>query len=227
MTPLPQQKAEPLYTIEEYLAFEREAEERHEYLDGVIYAMAGESPEHGDISTNLIYELTGQLRERSCRVRAKDTKVLSGSPLLAQLRRSRKGLFSYPDVVVICGEPQYLDGHRDVLLNPQVIVEILSTGTEPKDRGEKFVRYRQYLPSLTDYILVSQHSPLIEHFIRQEDGDWLARLVQGLEANLHIASLGCTIPLSEIYRLVTFPPEEVEEEELDGDTIDSAGKFPQ
>ena len=83
MTALPQQKAETLYTIEEYLAFEREAEERHEYLDGVIYAMAGESPEHGDISTNLIYGLTGQLQDKPCRVRSKDTKVLSGSPLLA------------------------------------------------------------------------------------------------------------------------------------------------
>ncbi|MBL8207366.1 MAG: Uma2 family endonuclease [Blastocatellia bacterium] len=209
MTPFPQQKAEPLYTIEEYLAFEREAEERHEYLDGVIYAMAGESPEHDDISTNLIGELRAALRDTPCRVRAKDTKVLSG----AQLRRSRKGLFSYPDVVVICGEPQYLDMHRDVLLNPQVIIEILSDSTEAKDRGAKFIRYRQHLLSLTDYILVSQHAPLIEHFIRQADGDWLSRTLQGLDARLTIASLGCKIPLSEIYRLVSFPPEEIEWEE--------------
>lgn len=213
MTPFRQQKAEPLYTIEEYLAFEREAEERHEYLDGVIYAMAGESPEHDDISTNLIGELRAALRDTLCRVRAKDTKVLSGSPLLAQLRRSRKGLFSYPDVVVICGEPQYLDTHRDVLLNPQVIIEILSDSTEAKDRGAKFIRYRQHLLSLTDYILVSQHAPLIEHFIRQADGDWLSRTLQGLDASLTIASLGCKIPLSEIHRLVSFPPEEIELEE--------------
>ena len=218
MTALPQQKKEPLYTIEAYLAFEREAEERHEYLDGVIYDMAGESPEHGDISTNLIGELRNQLRDKPCRVRAKDTKVLSGSPLLAQLRKSKKGLFSYPDVVVICGEPQYLDGKRDVLLNPQVLIEILSDTTELKDRSEKFIRYRQSLPSLTDYILVSQHRPLIEHFIRQADGNWLLVVLEGLDASLTIASIGCAIALAEIYRLVEFPPEEIEVDEEEQDT---------
>ncbi len=218
MTALPQKKAETLYTIEEYLAFEREAEERHEYLDGVIYDMAGESPEHGDISTNLIVSLSNQLTDKPCRVRAKDTKVLSGSPLLAQLRKSKKGLFSYPDVVVICGEPQYLDGKRDVLLNPQVLIEILSDTTELKDRSEKFIRYRQSLPSLTDYILVSQHRPLIEHFIRQADGNWLLVVLEGLDASLTITSIGCAITLSEIYRLVQFPPEEIESDEEEQDT---------
>ena len=218
MTALPQKKVETLHTIEEYLAFEREAEERHEYLDGVIYAMAGESPEHGDISTNLIVSLSNQLTDKPCRVRAKDTKVLSGSPLLAQLRKSKKGLFSYPDVVVICGEPQYLDGKRDVLLNPQVLIEILSDTTELKDRSEKFIRYRQSLPSLTDYILVSQHRPLIEHFIRQADGNWLLVVLEGLDASLTITSIGCAITLSEIYRLVQFPPEEIESDEEEQDT---------
>ena len=215
MPALPQQKAETLYTIEEYLAFEREAEERHEYIDGVIYAMAGESPEHTDIATNLIAELRTFLRDKPCRVRAKDAKVLSGSPLLAQLRRSRKGLFSYPDVSVICGEPRYLDTHRDVLINPQVIIEILSDSTESKDRGEKFIRYRQHLPTLTDYILVSQHCPLVEHFVRQPEGDWLLRITEGLASSVHIASLGCTLKLSEIYRLVNFPPDE--DADLEGD----------
>ncbi len=210
MSALPQPQAEKLLTVEEYLAFEREAEERHEYLDGVLYAMAGESPTHGDISANLVYELMGQLRDRPCRVRFKDTKVFSGSPLLAQVRKSRKGLFSYPDIVVVCEEPRYLEHHRDVLMNPQVLIEVLSDSTEAFDRGAKFIRYRKALPSLTDYILVWQELPLIEHFIRQADGNWLARLIEGLEANLHIASLDCTLKLSEIYRLVNFPPEETE-----------------
>ncbi len=210
MTALPLKKAATLYTVEEYLAFEREAEERHEYLDGVLYEMAGESPEHGDICSNLVIKLGNYLIDKPCRVRSKDAKVLSGSPLLAQLRSSRKGLFSYPDVVVICGEPQYLDQHRDVLINPQVLIEVLSDSTEAFDRGEKFIRYRKALPSLTDYILVWQYLPLIEHFIRQADGDWLTRMIEGLEAKLHIASLGCTLKLSEIYRLVNFPPEEIE-----------------
>lgn len=217
MTAPPQPKKEPLSTVEAYLALEREAEDRHEYLDGVIYDMAGESPAHGDISANLVYEFMRQLRDKPCRVRFKNTKVFSGSPLLAQLRKSRKGLFSYPDIVVICAEPQYLDHHQDVLVNPQVIIEVLSASTEGFDRGAKFLRYRKALPSLTDYILVWQELPLIEHFIRQADDNWLARLIEGLDASLHIASLDCTLKLSEIYRLVNFPPEEIEllEEEQD------------
>lgn len=210
MSAFPQPQAEKLLTIEEYLAFERDAEERHEYLDGVLYAMAGESPTHGDISANLVYELMRQLRERNCRVRIKDTKVFSGSLLQAQLRKSRKGLFSYPDIVVVCDEPRYLENHPEVLMNPQVLIEVLSESTEGFDRGEKFLRYRRALPSLTDYILVWQELPLLEHFTRQPEDAWLLRVVEGLDATLHIASLDCAIPLSEIYRLVNFPPEETE-----------------
>lgn len=218
MTALPQPKKEPLYTVEAYLAFEREAEERHEYLDGVIYDMAGESPAHGDISANLVYEFMRKLRDKPCRVRFKDTKVFSGSPLLAQLRKSRKGLFSYPDIVVICDEPRYLDHHQDVLVNPQVLIEVLSDSTEGFDRGAKFLRYRKALPSLTDYILVWQEMPLIEHYIRQADNNWLQVVIEGLEASLTIASIGCAITLSEIYRLVQFPPEEIESDEEEQDT---------
>src|SRR5688572_3018211 len=97
-------QSEPRYTIQEYLSQERTSEERHEYLDGYIYAMAGESPEHADICTNLVRELSTQLRDKPCRVRSKDTKVLSGPPV--RHRRATKGLFSYPDMVVICGEPK-------------------------------------------------------------------------------------------------------------------------
>ena len=152
-----------------------------------------------------------------CRVRFKDTKVFSGSPLLAQLRKSRKGLFSYPDIVVICDEPRYLDHHQDVLVNPQVLIEVLSDSTEGFDRGAKFLRYRKALPSLTDYILVWQEMPLIEHYIRQADNNWLQVVIEGLEASLTIASIGCAITLSEIYRLVQFPPEEIESDEEEQD----------
>jgi Uma2 family endonuclease len=131
---------------------ERDSEERHEYLDGQIYLMAGESPEHADICTNLIRELAPQLRDTPCRVRSK-AKVRSGpSPIP---RKSAKGLFSYPDVVVICGEPQYYDEIRHTVINPTVIIEVLSDSTEAFDRGEKFLRYQNWNPSLTDYILVS------------------------------------------------------------------------
>jgi Uma2 family endonuclease len=108
---------QPVHTVEEYLALERESEERHEYLDGQIYEMAGESLEHGDISVNLVRELSTQLRGTPCRVLTKDTKVLNGPAIRS--RRSTKGLFSYPDLVV-CREPKFLDEHRDVLRNPTV-----------------------------------------------------------------------------------------------------------
>ena len=195
--------AQPLYSAEEYLEFERQAEERHEYLDGFIYAMAGESPLHADISANLVGLLHEQLRDSPCRVRTKDTKVRSGPTQ----RRIMKGLFSYPDVVVICGEPQYHDEHRDVVINPRVIIEVLSESTEARDRGVKFHRYQTWSPTLTDYVLVSQQAPLIEHFERQADGSWSYHVYQGLEESLTIKSINCTLKLSDVYARIVFPEE--------------------
>ena len=119
---LPQ--SQPHYTVAEYLALERESEERHEYLDGQIYAMAGESEEHRDICVNIVCELSSQLRGRSCRVWTKDVKVRSGPT--PKPYQTAKGLFSYPDVVVVCGERHYHDQHRGVLLNPAIIIEVLA-----------------------------------------------------------------------------------------------------
>jgi Uma2 family endonuclease len=202
-------RAEPLYTVAEYLTLERESEERHEYLDGHIYAMSGESSQHGDISVNLVGELRALLKGTACRVWTKDTKVLCGSVLKPD--RIRKGLFAYPDIVVVCGAPQFLDKHRDVLLNPRVIVEVLSPTTEGYNRGEKFWRYRRHLATLTDYVLVSQVSPLVEHFRRQPNDEWMLSTAEGLDANLHIDSIECTLSLSEVYDRVVFPPEETPE----------------
>jgi Uma2 family endonuclease len=109
-----------LYSIEEYLALERGSEERHEYLNGLIYAMAGESPEHGEICTNIVGELYNQLKGKPCRVRSKDTKVRSGPPPTS--RQSTKGLCSYPDILVVCNELKFHDEYQDVLLNPTVII---------------------------------------------------------------------------------------------------------
>jgi Uma2 family endonuclease len=192
-------------TVEEYLATERESEERHLYLDGYIYAMAGESPEHADICTNLVGELRAQLRGTPCRVRSKDTKVRSGPD--PRSRRTRKGLFSYPDVVVICGEPQYQDEHRDVVLNPRVIIEVLSESTEAFDRGEKWLRYQTWSPMLTDYLLVSQSGPVIEHYVRQADGGWFYYVYRGLGQSFAIASIACTLRLAEVYDRIVFPAE--------------------
>ena len=128
---------------------------------------------------------------------------------------SIKGLYSYPDLLVVCGELKFHDAHRDVLLNPGVIIEVLSSATEAFDRGEKWMRYQAWLPSLTDYVLVAQTMPLVEHYLRQAAGGWLYSLVSGLEASLQLASIGCTLRLAEVYDRVVFPPEpdEVPDEE--------------
>lgn len=145
-------KSEPYYTIDEYLAFERSALERHTYLDGEIIEMSGESDEHADISTNLVGLLFGQLRGKPGRARTKDTKVRSGP--IPMLGASRRGMFSYPDIVVICGEPEHHDANRDLILNPTVIIEVLSPSTEDFGRGEKLRRYQTYNPTLRDYLIV-------------------------------------------------------------------------
>ena len=199
---------QPHYTIEEYLALERESEERHEYLDGQIYAMAGESIEHGDICVNIIRELSSQLRGRPCRVWTKDVKVRSGPT--PKPDRTIKGLFAYPDVVVVCGERRYHDQRRDVLVNPTVIIEVLSPSTEAFDRGEKFRRYRTFLESLTDYVLVSQSMPLIDHYRRRSKSEWVLSPHDDLERSLYLASIDCTLRLTEVYDRVTFPVEDAE-----------------
>ncbi|HLG16526.1 MAG TPA: Uma2 family endonuclease [Blastocatellia bacterium] len=203
------QRSEPRYTIEEYLALERQAEQRHEYLDGYIFAMAGESSAHADISINVVREVSTQLRGTPCRVRSKDTKVRSGPS--STHPRTTGGLFSYPDAVVICGEPQYHDEHQDVVINPSVIIEVLSESTEAFDRGAKFLRYQTWSPTLTDYVLVSQHAPILEHFARHGDGTWSYAVYQGLDASLRINSIDCTLKLADIYDRVVFPAPEVEE----------------
>jgi Uma2 family endonuclease len=201
---LPQEQIR--YTEDQYLSIERESEERHEYLDGQIFAMAGESPQHGDICTNLAGELRNQLKGRSCRLWTKDSKVRSGP--MPKRRDSIKGLYSYPDAVIICGKPQFLDEYQDVLINPKVIIEVLSPSTEAFDRSEKFRRYRIHNPSLTDYLVVAQDRPSIEHFARQENGQWIiVASAVVLSESVHIASINCALKLAEVYDRVEFPEE--------------------
>ncbi len=196
-------QTQPLFTVDNYLAIERQAEDRHEYIDGYIYLMAGESGAHADISTNLVRIVSTQLLDTSCRARSKDTKVYSG-PDPRQGRRT-KGMFSYPDLVVICGEPQYHDEHQDIVLNPAAIIEVLSESTEAFNRGEKFHRYQLWNPTLTDYILVSQSAPVVEHYVRQADGSWSYSIYQGLEQSFSIASINCMLRLREVYDRIVFP----------------------
>jgi Uma2 family endonuclease len=193
----------PTYSEDEYLAMERAADVRHEYLDGQVFAMAGEGGPHGDVTVNLVILFGGQLKGTPCRVRTKDTKVRSG--LSRRSPKSPSLLFSYPDIVIICGEPEYHDAFRDVILNPTAMVEVMSPATEAFDRGEKFTRYQLYNPTLTDYLLVSQDRPQLEHYSRLGDDAWCYRRHTGLKAVVEIPSIGCKLKLADVYDRVVFP----------------------
>lgn len=185
------------YTPEEYLAIERKAEFRSEYFGGEVVAMAGNSLEHIAIVTNLVVELGTRFRGTPCRVLATEMRV--------QIQET--GAYVYPDIITVCGEPRLTDSRFDTLLNPQVIFEVLSPSTEAHDRGLKWAHYRR-LESLREYVLVCQDRPLIERYIRNEDGDWVLKESRGLDATLEIVSASCIIPLATIYDGVAFPVED-------------------
>ena len=182
----------PLLTPTEYLAAERASETRSEFHDGVMYAMAGGTYRHSRVKTNLTGAASIRLRGKSCQPTDSDMRVLV----------ERTGLYTYPDLTIVCGQPLFEDEVQDSLLNPTVIFEVLSPSTGNYDRGRKFWNYRQ-LPSLTDYILVSTEELLIEHYTRQEAGQWLLTSFEGMDAVLMIESLKLEIPLAEIYADLT------------------------
>jgi len=187
----------PLLTPQEYLSRERRAETKSEYLRGEMFAMSGASREHNLIATNVSAELQQQLRERPCEVYQADMRV----------KVSPTGLYTYPDVTVVCGEPQFEDAEVDTLLNPTVLVEVLSPTTADYDRGGKFTHYRR-LASLQEYVLISQDRPLVEHYVRRGADEWLLTEQRGLDEVLVLPSIGCQIPIAEIYRKVSLTPVE-------------------
>lgn len=189
-----------VYTAEEYLASERDAFERHEWLDGMIYAMAGESPEHSLICTNVTITLGTQLKGKPCAVYSPNMKVYSRLSSDIGL----KGLFAYPDSTVVCGEARFHDEHRDVLINPRVVIDVLSPTTERYDRGKKFLRYQQN-QSLTDYVMVAQAYPSVEHYARRTNGSWLYSVTTELTASVPLESIECLLPLAEVYDRIAFP----------------------
>lgn len=192
MSPL----AQPRYTPEEYLRLERAADHKSELINGRIYAMAGASRRHNLIVGNVFAELRAQLRGRGCEAYVNDMRV----------KVSRTTLYTYPDVAALCGEPRFEDDAVDTLLNPSVIVEVLSDSTEKYDRGEKFAHYRR-LESLQEYVLVAQDTPRVEHYARHGE-HWLLSEISGPDATLRLASLGCEIALADIYERLDFPPPE-------------------
>jgi Uma2 family endonuclease len=203
-------------TPTEYLAFERQSDVKHEYFRGELFAMSGASRQHVRISVNVTAWLAGQLKGQRCELFNSDMRV----------KVSPTGLYTYPDASVVCGRPRFEDKELDVLLNPTVIVEILSKSTEAYDRGEKFAQYRT-LDTLTDYLLLSQDRPLIERFTRQPDGVWLFTESAGLDAVMPIESIQCQLPLVEVYDRVEFdqtppvPKLSVVREEAEAYSIDN------
>ena len=175
---------------EEYLAIERKAEFKSEYIDGEIYAMPGASPRHNLIVGNIIGELHARLKTTNCAVYPSDLKV----------RVPDSSKFFYPDVSVVCGEAQLADSEKDVVLNPVLIVEVLSDSTESFDRGAKFQAYQE-IPTLNEYVLVAQDKYMVEHYVRQPDG-WLYTKPKGTDATLTLAFLECHLKLDEVYRKV-------------------------
>lgn len=183
-------------TPEEYLARERRAECKSEYRDGEIRAMAGASVSHNRINANLVREVGNALKNRPCDVFSQDLKT-----------RTTATKYAYPDVVVVCGEPEFLDEHEDVITNPTVIFEILSPSTENFDRGDKFADYQQR-DSLQEYVLVAQDRISVERFTRQAGGLWLYQRLPSREDSLTLESVGVTIPLEDIYYRLNFEDSE-------------------
>lgn len=179
-----------IFTPEEYLASERKATRKSEYLHGEIFAMSGASLAHTRITTDIATELNIQLRGRECEVISNDMRVKTGP----------KGAYFYPDVVVFCGEPRFEDNVFDTLLNPIIVVEVLSPSTEAYDRGEKFAHYQE-LVSLREYVLVSQDRVRVEHY-RLIKTQWVQTEFQVSEDVLLLVSIGCELPLQDIYRRV-------------------------
>ena len=179
-------------TPEEYLAAERRSEIKHEYDRGFIIAMAGASRWHNVITSSLNREISTQLKGRPCETYANDMRILVADT----------GLYTYPDLVIACGEPRFLDAETDTLINPVAIVEVLSPSTEAYDRGKKFAHYRR-IPSLVEFVLVAQDRPLVERFTRRGD-EWALATFEGLDATLALESAGVRVPLREIYDRVDF-----------------------
>lgn len=181
-------------TPDQYLARERQASFKSEYYRGEVFAMAGASVAHTQIKDNLARKAGNQLENGPCQTFTSDLRV----------KVSASGLYTYPDMTIVCGQLELEDSHQDTLLNPQIIVEVLSDSTEKYDRGAKFAQYRQ-IASLREYILVTQNAPLIERFSRQADGKWMLAIFSDMSAIFELATLPVRIPLAEIYRGVEFP----------------------
>lgn len=181
----------PHLNPEQYLALERVADHKSEYFRGEVFAMSGTSPAHVLIVSNVVAALHRQLRQSPCSVYSTDLRV----------KVDASGLYTYPDVVVICGDLLFDGDHKDTVLNPTLIVEVLSDSTKDYDRGGKFEQYRK-LSSFVEYVLVAQDHCHVEHFVKQINGDWLLSETNRLGGVLTLSSIGCTLHLTDVYEKV-------------------------
>jgi Uma2 family endonuclease len=181
-------------TLADYLEFERASELKHEFFAGQIVAMAGASFSHNIIAHNVGRALGNALDLSPCRVCPSDIRI-----------RTRSTLYTYPDVTVVCAQPQFEGDRQDILLNPVLIVEVLSDSTEAYDRGAKFEHYRSIL-SLQTYVLVAQDRIHVDHFEKQPAGDWLLRSLSAIDSMLVVSSLNISIPIGDFYKKVEFTP---------------------
>jgi Uma2 family endonuclease len=194
-------------TPEEYLELERKAEIKSEYLDGEMFAMSGVTLEHSTIVVNLITELNNQFVDRPCQVLGPDLRV----------KVSTTGLYTYPDLVAFCGEPKFEDRRFDTLLNPQLIIEVLSHSTEAYDRGKKFAPYRT-ITSVREYVLVSQTECRIERFGRRDDGNWDYTECTDPNGSIEFTSVACRVFLQRVYRNVDFERAAPQQSDTSGPT---------
>lgn len=178
---------------EEYLAGEREIDIKHEYVRGEVFAMAGASWNHTAICGNLMGIFYNHFRGKSCRAMQSDLRV--------QVKSSES--YRYPDIVIVCGEPQFIDDEFDTLSNPTILIEVFSPTSVRRDRGEKSAEYRQ-LQSLQEYLLISQDEAHIERYLRQDNNTWILSDTIGLGASLELPSIDCTIATAEVYEGVSF-----------------------
>lgn len=193
MSAVPKQK----YTLEEYIELLKNSDERYEYFDGEIISLAGGSVLHGDIAVNVLYSLSDKLKERPCRVMGSDMAI----------KTEKAKPFRFPDASVVCGERiiERLMGF-DLLVNPTLVVEVLSKTTRAYDLNEKFLAYKA-IESLQEYLLIDQNRPHVIRHIRQSDGQWLRGDFIGMENSVRLESLDIVLPFTEIYRMITFPEE--------------------
>ena len=187
----------PKLTVAEYLAIERKAEFKSEFYRGEMFAMAGASRQHNRAKENLIIGMGPQMRGGPCQSFSSDQRV----------RVELTGLYTYPDIVIVCGKPEYAPEDPDTLINPQVIFEVLSKSTEHYDRGKKFRHYQQ-LTSMREYVLVSTEEMNVEHYMRQPDGSWSIKYFTEPGEQLTLATVPVRVMLRDIYADVEFSPAE-------------------